>query len=154
MVPASHVEFLKQPLSFWLATTGLNNISEPIKCTGIVFDPATEIFTCFVPEKFMTIGFEHLRENPVLALVVTELHSFESYQYKGNYLAWRRCTEDEVEFQRGYMEAFSDILGSFGHSKQGLYGAYFHIPVLALTFQVTHVFDQSPRSGTGEKVCA
>ena len=155
MVPPSHVAFLKLPLSFWLATSSLENIPEPIKCTGVKFDPDTEVFTCFIPLRFMNVGFQHLRENPVIALVVTEVHSFESYQYKGNFLSYRPCTEAEVDFQLKYMEEFSDILGSFGHSKMGLYNAYFkYRPIIALDFQVTQVFDQSPRAGTGEKVCA
>ena len=149
VVPAGHVEFLKQPLSLWLATASADNIPEPIKCTGIVFDPSTDIFTCFAPLKFAKTGFKHLESNPTLALVGVELHTFEGYQYKGPYITHRDCTPEEVEFQLGYLQEFTTLLGTFGYSTPGFYGAYFHPPFVALTFQATQVFDQSPRNGTG-----
>lgn len=149
VVPSRHVEFLKQPLSFWLATASAGNIPEPIKCTGITFDPSTDIFTCFVPLKFAQTGFNHIRQNPMLALVGVELHTYEGYQYKGHYLSHRDCTVQEVEFQHQYMKEFTDILDSFGYSGPGYYRAYIQPPFVAITFQATQVFDQSPKNGTG-----
>ena len=149
VVPSRHVEFLKQPLSFWLATASADNIPEPIKCTGITFDPLTDTFTCFAPLKFVQTGLKHLRENPTVALVGVELHTYEGYQYKGPYLSHRDCTPQEVEFQLQYMKEFTGVLGSFGYSVAGFHNAYFHPPFVAITFQATQVFDQSPRNGTG-----
>lgn len=152
VVPSWHVEFLKQPLSFWLATASSDNIPEPIKCTGITFDPLTDTFTCFAPLKFARTGFEHLRKNPILALVGVELHTYEGYQYKGPYLSRRDCTPQEVEFQHQYMKEFTDILNSFGYSGAGYYKAYIQPPLVAITFQAAQVFDQSPKIGTGGEI--
>lgn len=149
IVPARHAEFLKQPLSFWLATAGADNIPEPIKCTGIAFDPSTDIFTCYAPLKFASTGLRHLQENPTLALVGVELHTYEGYQYKGPFLSYHNCTPEEVEFQVGYLRELTGILGSFGYSASGFYSAYFHPPFIALKFQAMQVFDQSPKNGTG-----
>lgn len=152
VVPSWHVEFLKQPLSFWLATASGDNVPEPIKCTGITFNPFTDTFTCFVPLKFAVTGFKHLQENPILALVGVELHTYEGYQYKGPYLSRRDCTPPEVEHVDRYMKEFTDILESFGYSGPGYYKAYIKPPFVAITFQATQVFDQSPKTGTGGEI--
>lgn len=149
VVPDRHVEFLKQPLSFWLATASVDNIPEPIKCTGIAFEPSTEIFTCFAPLKFVHTGLKQLQQNPIVALVGVELHTFEGYQYKGPYLSHRDCTPEEVEFQLGYLKEFTTLLGTFGYSTPGFYGAYYHPPFVAIMFKAMQVFDQSPKNGTG-----
>ncbi len=149
VVPSWHVDFLKQPLSFWLATASLENVPEAIKCTGIRFDPETDTFTCFAPRKFSETGIMHLAENPVLSLVGVDLYSYEGYQYKGPYISRRECSEEEVAFQLSYLNEFTDILHSFGYSGPGYYKAYMHPPFVAFTFQVAQVFDQSPKNGTG-----
>ena len=152
VVPSRHVEFLKQPLSFWLATASSDNTPEPIKCTGIVFEPLNDTFTCFAPLKFARTGFKHLQENPILSLVGVELHTYEGYQYKGPYLSRRDCTPLEVEFQHRYMKEFTDILESFGYSRQGYFKAYIQPPFVAITFRAAKVFDQSPKIGTGGEI--
>ncbi len=149
VVPPGHVDFLRQPLSFWLATAALDNTPEVIKCTGILFQPETDTFTCFAPLKFCRTGFRHLEENPVMALVGVELYTYEGYQYKGPYISHRECSPGEVSFQLAYMKQLTDILHSFGYSGPGYYKAYVHHPFVAFTFRATQVFDQSPKSGTG-----
>jgi hypothetical protein len=152
VVPAWHAEFLKQPLSFWIATTNLENIPEPAKCTGILFEPESDTFTCFVPSKFTEKILQDLKENPIMSLVGVELHTYEGYQYKGHYIAKRDCTQDEVDYQYRYMKEFTDILESFGYSGAGYLKAYIHPPFVALIFRVTQVFDQSPKVGTGGEI--
>lgn len=152
VVPAWHVDFLKQPLSFWIATTNLDNIPEPAKCTGIAFDPANDTITCFVPRKFLDKVFVDLKENPTISLVGVELHTYEGYQYKGQYISHRDCTSEEVDYQHKYMKEFTDILDSFGYSGAGYLKAYIHPPFVALSFKVTQVFDQSPKVGTGGEI--
>jgi hypothetical protein len=152
IVPAWHVDFLKQPLSFWIATTNLENIPEPAKCTGVFFDPESDTFTCFVPQKFTHKTLKDLEENPTMALVGVELHTYEGYQYKGHYISRRECTREEIEYQYKYMKEFTDILESFGYSAAGYLKAYIHPPFVALLFKVTQVFDQSPKVGTGGEI--
>ena len=131
VVPARHVDFLKQPLSFWMATASVDNIPEPIKCTGISFDPSTDTFTCFAPLKFAQIGLKHLQQNPVLSLVGVELHTYEGYQYKGPYLSHRDCTPQEVEFQHQYMKEFTDIAGIIWIFQPPVFtGLIFSLPLL------------------------
>jgi hypothetical protein len=152
VIPEAHVEFLKLPLSFWLATSSLDNIPEPIKCTGIRFDPGSDVLTCFVPMKYALKGLEHVAENSLVSLVAVELHTYEGYQYKGQYFSHRECTPEEVAFQRTYMAELTSILESFGYSGAGFFSAYFLPPFVAITFQVREVFDQSPKPGTGGQI--
>jgi hypothetical protein len=152
VVPEWHVDFLKQPLSFWIATTNLENIPEPAKCTGISFDHATDTFTCFVPLKFVTKALKDVEENPIMSLIGVELHTYEGYQYKGTYLFHRDCTQEEVEFQHRYLKEFTDILATFGYSAPGYLRAYIHPPFIAMVFRATQVFDQSPKVGTGGEI--
>jgi hypothetical protein len=154
VVPSSHVEFLSRPLSFWLATASAKNFPEPVKCTGIKFNPDKDLFTCFAPLKFMTKAFNHLKENSMVTLVAVDVHSYEGYQYKGQYLSHRECTTEEIDFQNRYMKDFTDILGSFGYSGKEIYDSYVQAPFVAIDFQATQVFDQSPKTGTGEQIAA
>jgi hypothetical protein len=50
------------------------------------------------------------------------------------------------------MESFTDKLRAFGYSKEGLYRIYFSQPSIAFEFNVTEVYEQSPRKGTGGKI--
>ncbi len=152
VVPAWHMIFLKEALSYWLATASNENLPEPIKCTGIKFDPSTDTITCFAPLKFMSNALIHLKDNPVLALVGVELHTYEGYQYKGTYLSHRDCTPEEVSYQLDYLKEFCGILESFGYSGEGYFNAYFHPPFIAVGLRVEQVFDQSPKVGAGSEI--
>lgn len=152
VVPAWHIPFLKLPLSFWLATVGEEHIAEPVKCTGVRFAASEEVFTCFLPEKFMKNAYRHLESNLSVSLVGVELHTYEGYQYKGDYLSHRPCNEEEVLYQTAYMHEFTDTLAKFGFSSDRMFNAYFHPPFIALDFRVRQVFDQSPRIGTGGEI--
>lgn len=154
IVPHDHIYFLKLPLSFWIATTDNNNVPEPVKCTGVKFDAATELFTCFVPLTFAKKALDKITTDSIIALVGVELHTFEGYQYKGPYRSHRSCTEEEVAFQTGYMKELTEILQSFGYSAAGFTEAYFRPPFVAVTFHVQQVFDQSPKVGTGGEIRA
>ena len=153
IIPASHVALLKDPmLSFWIGTASHELIPEVIKCLGVKLDYETEHLTCFAAVRFIDKSLENLRKNPSISLVGAHVGTYEGYQYKGTFIRSRSCTEDEVMFQRQYMEIFALTLSEFGYSKEGLYRLYFSQPSMAIEFKVREVYDQAPRKGTGEKI--
>ena len=153
IIPASHVALLKDPLfSFWIGTASPEQIPEVIKCMGVKLDYETDHLTCFAAVRFIDKSLENLKKNPAIALVGAHTGTYDGYQYKGTFIRSRPCTEDEVMFQRQYMESFSLSLSEYGYSKEGLYRIYFSQPSMALEIKVHEVYDQAPRKGTGERI--
>lgn len=154
IIPLLHRAFLKDPLfSFWIGTAGRDLIPEVIKCTGVIYDDtAPEHLTCFVGAKYAELSQKNLGENPVITLVGAHVETYEGYQYKGSLVRSRPCLPAEVLLQEQYMESFTATLGALGYSKEGLYRIYFSQPSIAFEFNVTEIYQQSPRKGTGGKI--
>src|SRR3990170_845993 len=121
IIPASHVALLKDPMvSFWIGTASPELIPEVIKCMGVKLDYETEHLTCFAAVRFIDKSLNNLQKNPAISVVGAHAGNYEGYQYKGTFIRSRPCTEDEVMFQKQYMETFTISLSEFGYSKEGL----------------------------------
>lgn len=152
IVPASHIELLQRPLSYWIGTAGSDHVPEVIKCMLAIFDPAIEQFTCFVSEKYAAKTLQNLIVNPAITLVGVDVPTYEGYQYKGKYVLHRPATGDEELMQAKASEGLFDILGSYGYSKSGFAKIFFEQPSIAIVFMVAEVFEQSPKKGTGGRL--
>lgn len=153
IIPARYAALLKDPLfSFWIGTAGQDRVPEVIKCTGVMPDEVTGQLTCFAGARYADRSMKNLAENPAITLVGAHIGNFEGYQYKGTLICWRPCLPEEVLLQEKNMEAFTRLLAEFGYSREGLYRIYFSQPSIAFEFEVTEVFEQSPRKGTGGKI--
>lgn len=152
IVPPSHQVFLSEVRAVSICVAGSNLVPEVIRCVGLKFEPVEEIMTCYVPQKFFERVIPLVEQNPKIAIVASEVASYETYQYKGTYLLNRTCSQDEHKVQFEYMNALTEIIASFGLSKEKLMRAYFHQPSFALVFKVEEVFDQTPKLGNGQKI--
>jgi len=148
----SYISILSQPLGFWIANCNANNVPEVVRCMGLapVTDP--EQLTVFIPEVWSHLFVANLATGKKITFMATSVPTYESYQYKGEYLSFRPCTEQEVALQRMYLDGFGDEIVKVGLSKARFSQSFFHQPSLAITFRITDVFDQTPYKGTGAQV--
>lgn len=123
-----------------------------VRCNGILQSDNLERLTFFFSDKFSKTFRSNLYPGSELTLMGCSLFSFESYQYKGEFLEMHTCTPEEEELQRLYMDAFTDAIEKIGFSKENFYEAYFYQPSYGLTMTVRDVFEQTPRKGTGNAV--
>ncbi|OQP64245.1 hypothetical protein A3860_19910 [Niastella vici] len=145
----SYISILSQPLAFWIANCNANNVPEVVRCYGVAPIDSPEQLTIFIPEIWSAQFVANLGAGKKVTLSGTSVPTYESYQYKGEFLSIRACTEDEMVYQHQYMDKFSDEVEKIGLPKLMCYNAFFHQPSLAVTFRLMEVFDQAPHKGTG-----
>lgn len=150
----AYYAILSQPLSFWATNCDERGVPEIIRCCGISYLPDACQLTFFVGQQLSRIFVANTKANPHISLMGASLYTFESYQYKGRFAGLRPCTEEEIEFQRRYVDVFADTLLDVGYDwkKELVFKAFFHLPAIAIQFDVKEVFEQTPRAGTGMQV--
>src|SRR5262245_33251953 len=134
MIEERYHSILSEPAAFWAANCDAENIPEIIRCAGIASVSNLKEITFFVSEAFGRKFIENIQSNKNITLAATCVPTFESYQYKGVYQSIRPSTKEEEELQRKYMDAFTDVVESFGYSKESIFRSYFHQPSFAITF--------------------
>lgn len=93
---------------------------------------------------------QNLQQNQMVSVVACSF-SFESYQFKGKSIRWSEATEEENGLVEEYLKKFNDSMEVFGLGENFVY-KYPHSKMMALLMEVTDVFEQTPKIGTGQKV--
>jgi hypothetical protein len=148
----AYISILSQPLAFWIANCNAQNIPEIVRCMGLAPVDFPEQLTVFIPEIWSYQFVANLATGKKITFLATSVPTYKSYQYKGEFLSLRACTESEITDQRQYLKVFTDEVARLGLSEPMFYQSYFHQPSLAVTFSVTEVFDQTPYKGTGIQI--
>ena len=148
----SYISILSQPLAFWIANSNAGKEPEVVRCVGIIPVETLEQLTVFIPEIWSQQFIANLATGNKITFLATSVPTYESYQYKGEFLSIRACTELEIASQHEYLDGFSDEVAKIGLSKSMFYQSYLHQPTLAVTFRVMEVFEQTPYKGTGKQV--
>jgi hypothetical protein len=146
---------LNEPNVFWVAVSNAENVPDVTRVAGLAPVEDLSTITFYLSEAFGNGLLATLQNQPCLTLLVTCIHTFESYQYKGIYQSIRPCTAEEEERQRWYIEGFADSLKSIGIlpvEAARLARLYFQQPSYAITFQVKQIFIQTPQKGAGNMV--
>ncbi|MGH9462342.1 MAG: hypothetical protein ACRD1X_14065 [Vicinamibacteria bacterium] len=79
-----------------------------------------------------------------------DLH--ECYQFKGAYVASRPATESDLAVVKQKAEQFRVLFQPlFGFSERAC-NARFQKPILAMTFRVQEIYDQTPGPGAGARI--
>jgi hypothetical protein len=152
MILKPYAELLSLPLSYWAASADAQNMPEMARVFSLLpVDDSNEI-TFFIPEKYSETFLANLEINPALSLMGCSVITFESYQFKGNFKRIRASTKEEHAMQMDYLDKFTDLILEIGFSKEDYYNAFASDSSLAITFEVTDIFEQTPRVGTGESV--
>lgn len=147
-----HLSILSNPMAIWIANTDANAVPALVRSTGVVPSADGRELTVFIPVVFSRDFCANLKPDMPMTFMGTDVPTYLSFQYKGVYKSNRPCTPEEMELQEEYLQAFTDVVAEIGFSKEGFYKSYAHQPSLAVTFEVTEVFDQTPYKGTGVSI--
>ncbi len=94
--------------------------------------------------------FQNLKDNQMISVAACSF-IFESYQFKGKCVHWEETTEAELMIIEDYFKVFSESMKEFGLGDGFVY-KYPHSHMMTLLMEVTDIFEQTPKVGTGQKV--
>lgn len=93
---------------------------------------------------------QNMEQNQMVSIVMCSF-TFESYQFKGKSIRWAEATPSELQQVDEYLKRFMENMRGFGLAVDFVYN-YPHSLMMALLMEVTDVFEQTPKIGTGQKV--
>jgi hypothetical protein len=155
MVQMRYHSILNEPNVFWVAVSNAENMPNVTRVAGLAPVEDISTITFYLSKAFGGDLLSTLQGRPHLTLLVTSIHTFESYQYKGIYQSMRPCTADEEARQRWHIEGFANNLITIGISPTEtakITRLYLQQPSYAITFQVQQVYIQTPQKGAGSMV--
>jgi hypothetical protein len=151
MITPYHQEFLKYSIAIWMGSADKNNMPDTVRCLGVIVEDETTV-RCFIAEKFSGKFIKNLSENKNISLSTSHPFTFIGYQYKGEVINIVPCTPEEIDFQKKYMDVFSEDMAAFGLDKQRVFDMYFYEPSVSVRIKVNAVFEQTPKPNTGQEV--
>jgi hypothetical protein len=105
----------------------------------------------FIDEPTSQKALANIRDNQMMSVVMVNIDNVESYQMKGKWTRTAPLTEEEEQLFNKYMKDFEVVATKVG-LPLGLVYNYPHTKMIAVTMEVTEIFDQTPKKGTGNKI--
>lgn len=147
------VSVCQSPLSsLWSGSYSPDHKIEIIRLSGALVAEDRLHVDLFVPSRYASLYLRNVAVHPRVSLMFSHTHTFEAFQVKGDFLSWRPCTPEEVSYQRSYMQGFAENLVSIGLPNGMKIYAYFEEPAIAMRLQAREVYEQTPKSGTGNRI--
>lgn len=119
---------------------------------GWVIDDDRATLRCLIPEAYLTGLLSALQDNGQFSLTAVDPASHETYQFKGDFVGSRPCSDDEI----AACAARSDRVAAFMSAAKGYpeeaFRAYLPPPSLAVSVRVREVFLQTPGPSAGKRV--
>ena len=154
MIPEKIARFLEQRANVAFAGTRSRDLL-PLghRVSGWRMGADGRTLTAFLPEPFTAGLVESLQENGELALTVEDFPTHETYQFKGRYVSHRPARrEDSAIVDRIRDRFMKSMKAVFPVLPDGLAGAFISAPVLAVEFEVSEIFVQTPGPGAGARI--
>ena len=152
MLLSSYTDHFSATLALWISTASPTLVPEIARAGGIIVHPEADEITILVPEKFCIVTLENLEHSNAMSLLAANINTYICYQFKGFFMGSGPCTAAEDSLQLKYLDAFTDILTRMGYDKENYFKAYHHQPSVALTFKPLEVYEQTPKTGTGNRI--
>jgi hypothetical protein len=151
MIPGRLVRFLEQHANVGMAgTRDRNLVPYGHRVSGWRVGPDGRTVTALISEQFTTRLVESLEDNGQLALTVEEYPSHETYQLKGRYLRHRPLESEDLEVIERIRRRFAKSLRSlYPDAPDYILTAFTLKPRLAIEFEVSEIFVQTPGPGAG-----
>jgi len=109
--------------------------------------------TILFSDKFRDRLVESLQQNGELAVTIEEFPSHETYQFKGRYLRCRETIPDDAEVadrvRRRFVKSMRPI---YVDQPEAALKAFVPEPALAVEFEVTEIYLQTPGPGAGSRL--
>ena len=88
-----------------------------------------------------------------LALTVEDFPAHETYQFKGRYVRHRPMQRDDIDIVDRIRERFMKSMRTvFPVVPEGIVGAFISKPALAVEFEVSEIYVQTPGPGAGARI--
>ncbi len=154
MIPEKIARFLEQRANVAFAGTrdrDLVPLGHRVSGWRMGADGCT--LTAFIPEPFTAGLIESLQENGELALTVEDFPAHETYQFKGRYLLHRPAQREDIAIVDRIRERFIKSMRTvFPMAPEGTVGAFILRPALAVEFEVSSIYVQTPGPGAGARI--
>jgi hypothetical protein len=138
--------------SIWVCNTNEHLETDIVRVLGVQVDADRQHLTVYIPVGYGAGVINNLSVTDKITFLTAIIFTYESYQVKGRYISHREMAEEEIAYQKVYMDEFTDALAKQGLSKEKGYKAYFQQPCIAMRIEVEEVYEQTPKNGTGEKL--
>lgn len=113
----------------------------------------TNSMAVYVPEGMSADLLSDLKSNNRLALVVVDVTTFKSRQYKGLVTATAAASAAENKrVQTELQKTIPVMAGFFGPGAGDGWSRYNIVPAMRLTFEIQDIFNQTPGPGTGARI--
>ena len=107
----------------------------------------------FSPKSISEEHIRNLQQNGMMSLTVGHLPTHKSLQFKGKFIKYEECNEEDYQLLDRNVAAFKTLLGmAFGSQTIPLFEKIIYRPSVAIEFAVTDIFTQTPGPGAGKKV--
>jgi hypothetical protein len=152
MIPEKIARFLEQRANVAFAGTR-NQDLVPFghRVSGWCIGADGRSLTAFIPEPAGLV--ESLQENGELALTVEAFPAHETYQFKGRYVSHRPAHREDLAIVDRIRERFiKNMRAVFPLLPEGIAGAFTSKPALAVEFEVSEIYVQTPGPGAGARI--
>jgi hypothetical protein len=152
MIPEKIARFLEQRANVAFAGTR-NRDLVPFghRVSGWRIGADGRSLTAFIPEPAGLV--ESLQENGELALTVEDFPAHETYQFKGRYVSHRPALREDIAIVDRIRERFiKNMRAVFPVLPEGIAGAFTSKPALAVEFEVSEIYVQTPGPGAGARI--
>jgi hypothetical protein len=124
-----------------------------MNAVGIAFGKGDDELVVFMPKGLAGPTLDNLRSNGRIAVGLGNVATYKSYQVKGQFVGIADGPpEDEPALIERRNATIAIIEQYFGPAGAAVWRAIPMSPLLAVTFHVETVFDQTPGIGAGAKV--
>jgi hypothetical protein len=154
MIPEKIARFLEQRANVAFAGTR-NQDLVPFghRVSGWRIGADGRTLTAFTSDAFTAGLVESLQENGELALTVEDFPSHETYQFKGRYVSHRPAHREDIAIVDRIRERFiKNMRTVFPVLPEGIVGAFISKPGLAVEFEVSEIYVQTPGPGAGARI--
>ena len=152
MIPEKIARFLEQRANVAFAGTR-NRDLVPFghRVSGWCIGADGRSLTAFIPEPAGLV--ESLQENGELALTIEAFPAHETYQFKGRYVSHRPAHHEDLAIVDRIRERFiKNMRTVFPVLPEGIAGAFTSKPALAVEFEVSEIYVQTPGPGAGARI--
>lgn len=150
-LPPHLVTFSEAGRSLLVGTCSAELAPECVRAVGVRIWPDASHLTVLLPKATAATSIANVRENPKLALTLSEIPSHRTMQIKGAVLAVRDGSDADHELAKRWRTAFAHELGYVGQPVEATerLGIW---PCWAIDLAIEAVFAQTPGPAAGTKL--
>jgi hypothetical protein len=93
-----------------------------------------------------------IQRNSNLAFTMVNAYTFESYQFKGDYISHSFLSAQDEKMKALFMKGIKRVMGDMGFIYGDDFKRYADMEGIAIQMRVNEIFEQTPKKGTGNKL--